>query len=370
MARQVVQNVLIYKSGGNPFGEDVAIDDYVEYKADILVALKEPWMFDQIYRYAVNFVPFAIIDHSPVSPLITSRLRTAFKVIAVSRFGQRELKRAEIDSVYIPHAVRTDVFRPMEDRALCRKKFYFQPDDFIVLYVGWNRVRKMIPRMLRGYKRFLELNPDIKNAHFMLWTPVMGGQPSDEAMAMGVSDSGVNLLPEIGELGIGGPPNDVRWMNPKDFDKLMDMGGLPDCDPGGGQDMVSLYNAADVVFGCTGGEGFWLVGLEAQASGVPVVVTDYAAAPEIVGAGLTVPANDYDIINTPGTRFYKADIDKMAEALTKIYNADREKLTRRARSFAERYSWENVMKQYWEPFLLECEQELRPLIRKEGISHW
>ena len=186
---------------------------------------------------------------------------------------------------------------------------------------------------------------------------------------MGVSDSGVSLLPEIAELGIAGPPNDVRWMDPRDFNKLMDMGGLPDYDPTGGQDMVSLYNASDVVMGCTGGEAFWLVGLEAQSCGKPVIVTEYAAAPEIVGAGLTVPANDYDILSTPGTRFAMADIDKMAEALTKIYNADREKLARRARAFAERYSWENVMK-YWERFLEESEQELRPLITKEGTKEW
>ena len=135
--------------------------------------------------------------------------------------------------------------------------------------------------------------------------------------------------------------------------------------------MVKLYNSADVVFGCTGGEGVWEVGLEAQSSGTPVIVTDYAAAPEIVGAGYTVPWYDYDILVTPGTKFAKADIDKMAEALTKIMNSDPKKLARRARRFALRYDWNRVMERYWKPFYESCEDELYPLITKGGkTSSW
>jgi glycosyltransferase involved in cell wall biosynthesis len=99
-----------------------------------------------------------------------------------------------------------------------------------------------------------------------------------------------------------------------------------------------------------------------------IVVTDYASAPEICGAGLTVPPSDYVILNTPGTRYALADIDKTAEALTKILNADREKLARKARAFAERYSWEKVVEQYWLPFLQQCEEELYPLITKQEVK--
>jgi len=60
----------------------------------------------------------------------------------------------------------------------------------------------------------------------------------------------------------------------------------------------------------------------------------------------------------------------MAEALTKIMNSDREKLARRARRFAERYSWENVIERYYTPFLEEAEEELKPLITKEGTKKW
>ena len=363
MGKQSYHDVLIYPSGNHPFGEDVAIPHYLDWNADLLIALKEVWAFNSIHQYAINFVPYCPIDHSPVNPAITARIKTAFKVLVPSRFGQRELRHAGIENVhYMPHGVNTDVYRPIEDREACRQRFFLDPDEFVVLYVGWNRPRKMVPRMLRGYKRFLELNPDVKS-HFMLWTPVRPPRTPEET-PLGISQTSINVLPEIIDLGLG---DACRW---PDWNEVQKLGGLPEYDAVGGWDMVRLLNSADVVLGCTGGEGFWLVGPEAQACGVPVIVTDYAAAPEIVGAGLTVPANDYVILNSPGTRYALADIDAMANAITKIMNADRERLARRARRFAERYDWERVIEQYWTPFLEDCATELKPLITAEGVKSW
>lgn len=325
----------------------------------MLITVKEPWVFNNIFRWGINFVPMAVIDHSPVSTAITSRIGTAFKVIAISRFGQMELKRKNIESFYIPHGVRCDLYKPM-NKAECKKLWYLDPGEFVVGIVAMNRSRKMIPRMLRGYKRFLELNPDMKS-HLMLWTNIQPRAPNEE-VAMGVADVGVNLLPEIMDLGLAEP---VRWTK---WDEVQKMGGLPDYSKGGGWDMVSLYNCMDVLLHCTGGEGFGLPLIEAQACGVPVITTDYAAGPEQVGAGAIVRASDYVIINTPGTRYALADIDQMAEALTKMYNADREKLAKKARRFAERYDWSVIMEQYWKPFLSDCANELYPRIAKEGGS--
>jgi glycosyltransferase involved in cell wall biosynthesis len=221
----------------------------------------------------------------------------------------------------------------------------------------------MIPRSLRAYKRFLELNPDVKS-HLLLWTDVqpLGREVYEGAVSMGVADVGVNLLPEIMELGLG---EVVLWPDAK-----LVREGLPDWAGPQGHDMVKLYNACDVLLGTTGGEGFFLPGIEAQATGKPIIVTDYASAPEICGAGLTIPPSDYAILNSPGTRYALADIDKTAEALTKIANADREKLAKKARAFAERFSWENVINQYWIPFLRQCEEELFPLVTSEGLKTW
>jgi len=369
MGKWSYRGVLIYPSGESPFAEDVAVQHYVDWRADILVSLKEPWCFQHIHRYALNFCPFAIIDHSPVSPSITARLHTAFKILVPSRFAQRELKQAGFEGNvrYIPHGVDTATYRPLEDhKADCKRMFFFEPDEFVVGVVAMNRSRKMIPHMLRGYKRFLELNPDVKS-HLMLWTDVtpVSADVYEGAVGLGVSDVGVNLLPEIMQLGLG---EAVHWP-----DRNLIREGIPEWagpDYKGGWDMVKLYNSFSVLLLCSGGEGAGLPLIEAQATGCPVVTTDYAAGPELVGAGLTVPARDYVIVNTPGVRRAVPDIDKMAEALTKILNADPAKLARKARAFSLRFDWSRIIDTFWKPFLEECEVELKPYFTKEGLKSW
>lgn len=364
MGKQMWDNVLVQYSGNDYFGEDVALQNYTEFKADMLITIKDTWVFNAIPRMPVNFVPFAIIDHTPVSDAITGRLNYAYKTIAISRFGQIELRRKKIESVYIPHAVRCDLYKPLspEEKKQARKTFGLPEDSFIVGIVAMNRARKMIPRMLRGFKRFKELNPDIKT-DLMLWTNIQPRTPSED-VTLGVSDVGVNLIPEIVNLGI----NDcVHWVNWADVEKL---GGIPDSDPNGRWDMVRLYNAFDVNYLCSGGEGAGLTYIEANACGIPSIGTNIAAAPEYIGPGRTVSWHDYIIFNTPGVRYVLPDIDGMAEALRKIYDADREKLAVKCRRFAEGYDWNLVMEAYWKPFLEECKAELYPLITKEGDFSW
>jgi len=356
--------VLVYPSGLDPFGQDVAVEHYLQYDADMLITVKEPWVFNTLHKEAINFVPMAIIDHAPVSASITSRLHTAFKVIAVSRFGQSELKKSQIESTYIPHGV-SEVYRPLseKERIASREMFSLDPDFFVVGIVSMNRSRKLIPRQILGYKRFLELNPDVKSRLF-LWTDVQPTRAMDEP-GTGISDVGVSLLPEIMELEMGLV---VNWPERRNVVK-----GIPEWAGDNyidGWDMVKLYNSFDVHMLCSGGEGAGLPYIEAAACGVPSIGTDYAGAPEYIGPGLTVPAKEYVILNAPGTRYALPNIDGMAEALTKLYNTDREKLARKLRAHAERYSWGNIVKRHMNPFLDECEEELFPLYTSTGLKSW
>ena len=356
--------VVIYPSGLDTFSQDVSVEHYLHYNADMLITVKEPWVFSTLHKEAINFVPMAIIDHAPVSASITSRLHTAFKVIAISRFGQSELRKNKIDSTYIPHGI-PDVYQRLseEKRIACREMFSLEPDEFVVGIVAMNRSRKLIARQILGYKRFLENNPDV-NSHLFLWTDLQPSGTMDEPTT-GISDVGVHLLPEIMELGMG---DDIKWPDRKTV-----VNGIPEWDGDNyrdGWDMVKLYNAFDVNMLCTGGEGAGLPYIEAAACGVPSICTDYAAAPEYVGPGLTVPAKEYIILNSPGTRYALPSIDGMADALTKLYNTDREKLSRKLTRHAERYRWDNIVKRYVNPFMDECEKDLKPLITKEGTSKW
>jgi len=362
MGKWVYRNILIYPSGEDPFAEDVALKYYVDFKADILVWFKDIWVMRHLHKHSINMVPYVPIDHSPVSPSITSKLHTAFFVLTPSRHGQRELMQAglEPDIIYLPHGVDTEKFRyvPPEEKKKFKRHWFLDEDDFTVLLIARNQSRKLISRQLRVYKRFLELNPDVKS-HLYLWTSVKPYRMPFETYT-GVADVGVNLLPEIMNLGLG---DYVIWP-----DEELVKEGIPDV--GGRWNLHSLYAAADVLLGLTGGEGFFMPGLEAESVGVPILVTGYASAPEICGSGYVVPYSDYVIMNTPGTRYALVDIDKGAEALTKILNSDWGKLSRKARRFAERFDWRRIISNYWIPFLDECEKELYPYITKNKVGSW
>ena len=63
------------------------------------------------------------------------------------------------------------------------------------------------------------------------------------------------------------------------------------------EDLPTLYSAADVFAFPSFYEGFGLPPLEAMACGTPVVVSDAASLPEVVGdAGLAVPAEDTEAL--------------------------------------------------------------------------
>lgn len=363
MGKQIMDGVLIQNSGNDYFGEDIALDNYTEFKADMLITIKDVWLFQHITKLPINFVPMVPIDHAPVSDGIVNRLTTVFKSIAISRFGQAELRKRKIESVYIPHGVRTDLFKPLtpEEKLKAREIFGLPKDAFVIGVVAMNRSRKMIPRMLRGFKRFKELNPDI-NAHMMLWTDITP-KKSEETLGMGVSDVGIYLVPEVFALGI---QNYIHFPNWIDIQKI---GGLPDYDPVN-WDMRKLYGSFDVNFLCSAGEGAGLTYLESASMEVPSIGTNYAGAPEYIGPGIAVPWHDYVIMNTPGVRYALADIDGMAEALRKIYDGDKEKMARKLRRFADSYDYELIMDSYWKPFLEDCARELYPLITKGGCESW
>ncbi len=93
-------------------------------------------------------------------------------------------------------------------------------------------------------------------------------------------------------------------------------------------DLVALYNAADVFVYPSIFEGFGLPPVEAMACGTPVVTSNTSSLPEVVGdAALTVAP---------------LDVDALADALAALLRDDalREQLARQGLQRAATFSWE------------------------------
>lgn len=337
------EDMFVYRSGNTPFAEDVIEMNTLHFNADLVFVLKDAFPFEQIMYMPLEQLWYVPVDHYPLSPSVGFRLKSAFRVVAMSNFGEKALRSMNIrvDDV-IPHGYDPEIYFPRHgiDKDNSKRFFHVPLNVFTVGFIGMNRTRKMVPRVLQAFKRLLEISED-KEIHMLLWTNIEKETP---------------LLPMMRDLGLSAH---VHWP-----DVLFYNMGIPE------RDMGRFYNAVDCLI-CVSGEGFWLPGLEAEASGTPIVVPDYAAAPELIGSGYKAKVEDWTYNNEVGVRQPLVDLDDMAEKILKIKDGDREKFREEAVKFAKPYTWKEIVERKWVPLLERAEEELRPMITKEkGITRW
>jgi glycosyltransferase involved in cell wall biosynthesis len=99
------------------------------------------------------------------------------------------------------------------------------------------------------------------------------------------------------------------------------------------EDLLHLYNAAEMLAHPAFYEGFGLPPLEAMACGLPVIVSNVASLPEVVGdAGMLIDPHD---------------VDELTVAMWRVLNDSelRQELQERGLRQAERFSWERAARE-------------------------
>lgn len=298
----------------------------------LIVTLMDVWVLDSPVWKELKVVAWVPVDHEPVPPLVQKFfLETDAVPMAMSHFGQEQL--ADYDPLYCPHAVDTKVYAPKPQEE-SRKAVNLPQDRFIVGMVAANKgqpSRKAFPQAMQAFKAFSDRHPD---ALLYLHTEMLG------------KFEGVNMPALINNLGLADKvalTDQYRYL----------------FSPVQASSMASIYSAMDVLLNPSTGEGFGLPILEAQSCGVPAIVTDFSAMKEVCGAGWKV---DYRPIWTPQMS-WMADpvIEDIVESLESAYQqsaAGKQLLSTQARTHAESYDIEVVMREHMFPALEEAEQRL------------
>jgi glycosyltransferase involved in cell wall biosynthesis len=204
-------------------------------------------------------IPF---DGQPCIPSWQQALDQMDYKICMSRYGQlcmeEEFENCE-ESWYMPHGVDSNFFKPKINPMYGNKPLKdIAGDAFVVGCVARNQHRKNIPRLIKGFKEFVDRNdlkPDeCKLLLHMDWKDAMGWPFPEFAAHYGIEEY---LLPPL--MGV------------------LDAGESID-----ESEMVDLYNCMDVFILPTAGEGFGIPTIEAMSCGVPVAVTNYTTAWEII----------------------------------------------------------------------------------------
>jgi FkbM family methyltransferase len=315
----------------------------------LVLVLYDMWAIDPAPLRQFATAAWTPIQSHPVPPADLEFFAASGALpIAMSRYGQREMTEVGLQPIYVPHAVDTGVFAPLPDadRAVARQMLDIEPDAFVIAIVAANKdktpPRKAWGEQFQAFKLFRQRHPDVRLlVHTLLDTP-----------------NGINLVALVHDLGIG---DAVQFT-----DQYAQVTGLY-----APQDMAGIYGCADVLSNCSWAEGFGLPVIEAQACGVPVVVSDGSAMTELCGSGWLVDTQPYW---HPYARswWHAPLIESIVDAWEQAYQHARDPQVReQAREFAMGYDADTVMTQYWKPALEMLEQyagavPVRPPNRNHG----
>ena len=321
--------------------------------ADLVVALLDAWVLKPTVMQKIpNLAVWTPVDHQPCPPNVAAALKQAqARSIAMSRFGEKMLQDEGLDPVYVPHGVDTNVFRPAANKAEIRKALNIPESAFVVGMVANNQghlpPRKAFPQAIMAFAEFRKQHPD---SLLYFHTEVTGARGQGPYM-------GVNVLDLCDRWDV--PPSAVAFTNQLELELGINAGW-----------MNALYNSFDVLLSPSYGEGFGVPIIEAQACGVPVIVTNWTSMPELCGSGWIIEGEPY--WDTNHDAFFKSPlVGDIIEALRQAYQArGDEKFAETARQFAAGYDADHVTETYWKPALetLLRPREVQPLRPNRDLS--
>lgn len=329
-----VGNLTILPTALDPIGNDIIVDHYQRSKSDVCITLCDAWGFSPDVMKNVNWWPIVPIDHAPVPPAVQNSLKAARGVIALSRFGQVELRKIGIDSLYMPHGLDPAIWYPALHRneiEAARDRLKLPRDMYLVSFVGVNDSnpsRKGIPELLAAWSMWQPSHP---NAILYLHTTPQGNIP------IAGSRNGVDIEALFQVFGI----NRSSILMP---DQYRLRTGIPP------QELADIARASDVFILPSRGEGFGIPLIEFQHVGCPVITTDFAAGAELCASNWRL---DYECEwSWQSSTVARPGIASIVENLEKAY-AERGNIERRrqAATFARDFSIDYIAKKYLEPAL-------------------
>jgi len=330
---------------------------------DVCISLMDVWPMPQVFASAngggnFKWVPIVPIDGYPLSRQTQARLVNAHQIIAMSQFGKKTMEERlpQIPITYIPHCIDTSIYRPLGNKKQFKKMIGFPEECFLVGMVAANTqnspvVRKGFPEAIKAFSEFVKIHPDARL--YLHALPYVGPESAD---VFALCDMyGLDFAKYVIVL-----------------DPYMDRMGISD------QQMAMAYNAMDVYFAPSAGEGFNVPLIEAQASGIPVVANAATAQTENVGVGWLVPPLASVAVPT-NTQWYLANplgsdsacescghvthqpglLDALCTAYDELHD---EKKARRlsidAVKFGTKFDVRAVITTYWRSFLQELAKGL------------
>lgn len=329
-----IEGIAQYPKIADQWGADAMILHQKDFQADCVISLQDIWVLNpEAVKQVKNWITYLPIDHDPIPPAVFERCKLAYRIIAMSKFGQKQLADRGVHSTYIPHMVNTEVFRPL-DKVQCRKELGIPQDYYMFGMVSANKdnpPRKSFQEVMDAFKMFHDKYPK-SGIYFHTMLQQQGGFQIDEyARLLGIRDFVYSIDP---------------YQQMYKVDKV---------------GMARIYNTFDCLLAPSTSEGFGIPIIEAQACGIPVIVNDFTAMPEHVVEGKTgwitkVASKRFTLL---GSYIGIPDTMSIYQCMEKSYKADRKQMAIDCRKhMMDNYDLATGYKEKWKPFFQMLEKEL------------
>ncbi len=323
----------LYPKMGDAWGSDALVNHGKDFKCDISITQQDVWPIDpNALGQFKNWIPYLPVDHDPIPEAVFSRIKSAYRVIAYSKYAKAQLSKKGIHSTYIPLMVDTDVFRPF-DRATIRKEIGIPEDIFLFGMVAANKdnpPRKSFQEVLDAFKIFHDKHPK-SGIYFNTNTVQPEGFPIDEyAKSLGLENN--VYRPPLYEL----------------FYKIDQ------------KKMAMIYGAFDCLLAPSTNEGFGVPIIEAQACGIPVITNNFTSMPELIVEGETGYLCEIATKRYTPLRAYIGipSVQSIYDNMEKMFIADRVEMGKKAREKAKEYDAKKVVREMWNPYLEKVQAEI------------
>jgi glycosyltransferase involved in cell wall biosynthesis len=326
----------VYARGNEAYSNDVTPAHHKHWKAlnpdqpDLLITLYDVWVLNAKAFDSIPIASWTPIDHNPVPPGVLKWLQKEnVTPLAMSKFGLSQIENVGVKGHYIPHSIDTKVFSQTDNiKGQPIAEFMgFEDGRFIVGMNAANKSsgilhRKAYSENFMAFALFARKHPDA-----MLYVH-----------ADASSQHGWNLIALAQLLGI--PTDNLTFPDPLAYRYGMSQ-----------ETLAGIYSSWDVMLATSYGEGFGIPTVEAQACGVPVIVSNFAASPELVGDGWVISGQPlYD--PAQHSFWHVPSVPEIVEALEQAYARGKGK-SAKAVEFAQAYDHEKVWQENWMPVLKE-----------------
>ncbi len=330
------EGMTVYPKGLDPYSNEVVHPYFQEHciafpdGQPVVFTLYDAWVFTHKQWDDMPVVSWVPVDHTPAPPKVMEFLsKPNVRPVAMSKFGAEQIRAQGVECDYIPHAIDTKVFRPTESILTAngvksgRELMKAPEGSFIVGITNNNKgvapCRKAFAEQLMAFSIFAADKPD---AFLYLHTErqgAMGGIPFDPLIkAVGLRDDQFSFV--------------NQYQNHK---------GIPN------EFLAVIYSGMDVLLSPTLGEGFGITVVDAQACGVPVIVSDFSSQPELVGHGWKVPGQPlWDVAQNAW--FQVPSVSGIVDALNESYEQRTGVPSKVARKFVvENYDANKIYATMW-----------------------